>query len=444
MDFWNKATLKGLFLPGGAIFLAAVIVLESGLVPISAAATEFFYYLVFAAGVLLAWRFRSSRVMFALLTLLLAYRALEFFSGGHVVSSGSGRIAFAAIALLVPVNLTLLAWIHERGLAVSAIASRLLLLFFESVFVAVICRPGEITGPAFLRAAFVDPHLFPWTRIPQPALLALALAFVVLLARFLLYRKAMDSALLWSVVTVFAGLQVGGIGRAGSAYFATAGLILAVSIIENAYALAYHDELTALPSRRAFNEALLRLEPPYSVAVVDIDHFKHFNDTYGHDTGDQVLRMVGARLARVTGGGEVFRVGGEEFTILFSGKSLKEVVPHLESLRVTIEQSRFRTRNIPERRNLSRGPDRRHESKRTVARRLTRHAQENLSKPSTSDLSVTVSIGAAELRDRAREVEQVIQAADKALYRAKHNGRNRVEVAGTQRRRSSRPKRDIA
>jgi len=444
VNFWDKATLKGLLLPGGVLFVAAVIVLESGFVPISAAATEFYYYLVFAAGVLLAWRFHSSRVMFALLTLLLAHRALEFFSGGHLVSSGPGRIAFAAIGLLVPINLMIFGWIREPGLAVNAITRRLLPLFFESVFVAVICRPGEITGPAFLYIAFIDPHLFLWTRFPQPTLLAFGLALVASLVRFLLYGKAMDSALLWSLVAVFAGLQAGGIGRAASAYFATAGLILAASIIENAYALAYHDELTALPSRRAFNEALLRLESPYSVAVVDIDHFKHFNDTYGHDTGDQVLRMVGAKLARVSGGGEVFRVGGEEFTILFAGKSLKEVVSHLELLRAAIEQSRFRARSMPERRTISRGPDRRQESKRAVARRLTRYAQAEPSKSFAGDLSVTISIGASGSRDNGREIEQVIQAADRALYRAKHNGRNRVEVAGPQRRRSSGLKRDIA
>ena len=103
-----------------------------------------------------------------------------------------------------------------------------------------------------------------------------------------------------------------------------------MSIIENSYLLAYHDELTTLPSRRAFNDALLRLQDPYSIAVVDIDHFKRFNDTYGHDTGDQVLRLVAAGLSRVTGGGQAYRCGGEEFKILFPGKTTAEVVEHLE------------------------------------------------------------------------------------------------------------------
>ena len=66
--------------------------------------------------------------------------------------------------------------------------------------------------------------------------------------------------------------------------------------------MVYQDELTALPARRAFNDAVLHLQNNYTVAVVDIDHFKKFNDNYGHDIGDQVLRMVAGKLARVSGG----------------------------------------------------------------------------------------------------------------------------------------------
>ena len=124
------------------------------------------------------------------------------------------------------------------------------------------------------------------------------------------------------------------------------------------YLLAYHDELTTLPSRRAFNDALLRLQAPYSIAVVDIDHFKRFNDTYGHDTGDQVLGLVAACLARVTGGGQAYRCGGEEFNILFAGKTTDQVVDHLEQLRATVERSEFRMRG-GDRRQAARGPDRR-------------------------------------------------------------------------------------
>jgi diguanylate cyclase (GGDEF)-like protein len=334
-------------------------------------------------------------------------------------------------------------------------------LFFESVFVAVICRPGT-AGLGLLHPSFLGRH--PWTHVPQLALFTFIAALTFLVTRFLIYRQPVEVGLLWSLAASFLALQVGGVGRVASAYVATAGLILASSIIENSYFLAYHDELTTLPARRAFNEALLRLETPFAVAVVDIDHFKTFNDTYGHETGDQVLRMVASRLAHISGGCQSYRVGGEEFSILFSGKTVKEVLPHLESLRSVIEASAFRLRGGEERRSVSRTAglhreDRRKDSRRnedrreqpskvedgsdqavtTAARRTSARRARSRIPEAGRDLSVTVSIGVAEPNAKTREVEQVIQAADKALYRAKQAGRNRVESAAAPRTRSPRP-----
>ena len=357
----------------------------------------------------------------------------NFSLSGRIVSNGPGRIAFEAVAFFVPVNFIILSFIRERGLAIPAIASRVAVLFLESVFVALICRPGEITGPAFLHFPLVSRHLLQWTRIPQSAWLAFFLAFGILSVRFLLYRKPVESGLLWSLGAVVLSLQAGGVGKIATAYIATAGLILVSSIIENSYVLAYHDELTGLPSRRAYNEVLLSLEEPYAVAVVDIDHFKNFNDTYGHDTGDQVLRMVAGRLAQVNGGGKAFRVGGEEFSILFAGKTMKEIVEHLELLRGVVEGSTFRVRTVPERRHSApRAPDRRAQPRRKNSRTRSVPAERG-----DGLLSVTISIGVAEPNAKLRDVEQVIIAADKALYKAKNAGRNRVETATAPRARSA-------
>ena len=444
MDMGSKGTLKSLFVPGGILLLAAVVLLSGGFLSISAAAVDFYYYSVFVAGILLAWRFHASRILFALGMLLTAHRAVEFFSAGRVVSTGPGRIAVEAVCFLVPFNFIVTPFLRERGLGIPAIMPRVLLLFLESVFVAVICRPGEKTSPAFLHAALFTRSWFHWTKMPQLALLAFVAAFVVLLVRLSLYHKPLESGLLWALVAAFLSLQSNAVDRIGVAYWATAGLVLVASIIENTYVLAYHDELTSLPARRAFNEALLRLETPYAIAVVDIDHFKSFNDTYGHDTGDQVLSMVAARLARVSGGGQAFRVGGEEFSILFRGKSMKEVVPHLEALRTVIEESKFRVRATPDRRANLRDGGRRKEDKKAGEGRLRAAARKLPAESALSELSVTVSIGVAEPAPKAHEVEQVIQAADKALYRAKKAGRNRVETAGETRSRTPRLKRNIA
>ena len=75
--------------------------------------------------------------------------------------------------------------------------------------------------------------------------------------------------------------------------------------------------------------------------MCDVDHFKRFNDTYGHDAGDQVLRMVAAKLSQVGGGGRAFRYGGEEFLVVFRGRSAREAEPFVESLRRSIADAGF-------------------------------------------------------------------------------------------------------
>ena len=67
----------------------------------------------------------------------------------------------------------------------------------------------------------------------------------------------------------------------------------------------------------------------YTIAMVDVDHFKTFNDKHGHDVGDQVLQLVASRLARSPGGGRAYRYGGEEFTLIFPGRTREQALPHL-------------------------------------------------------------------------------------------------------------------
>jgi GGDEF domain-containing protein len=174
--------------------------------------------------------------------------------------------------------------------------------------------------------------------------------------------------------------------------------------------MAYDDDLTGLPARRALNEALARLRGIYTVAMVDIDHFKRFNDEHGHDVGDQILRMVGARVGEVRGGGRAFRYGGEEFAVLFPGSSLEEAMPHLEAIRASIEGYRMAVR----------APDRPKSGEKGAKLRGDSSPENHL--------SVTVSIGACGPKKKARAPAQLIKAADEALYRAKQGGRNRVST----------------
>src|SRR6266849_6389527 len=448
-------TWKAWLVPGGLLLALAAALVNSALFFQVAPSLSFYYVAVFAAGLLLAWRFNSSRVLFSLLLLLLAHRAVDFFSNGQV-HTGPGRTAVALAALLIPLNFIVFATIRERGLIVAGIAPRFGLLFLESVVFAVLCRPEN----SFEYGSSNPPH--PGApAIPFWILLSFAAAIAVFVRHFFQTRKPIEPGFVWSVAAVFLWLQFAPLGKASVAYVATAALILAASLIETSYVLAYHDELTGIRGRRAFNESLLSLDQQYAIAIVDIDHFKKFNDTYGHDVGDQVLCMVAKRLSDVGGDGQAFRCGGEEFAIVFRNTSAKEAFEHLDALRQVIEKSTFQVRGADRRaektaeKSAERGGNRRagtsQSDRRKSAKRKTAAASSNKqrdlfpqsasespdrSSDRSSDrladrLSVTVSIGVAEPSTRNRQPEQVIQSADQALYRAKNEGRNRVELAST-------------
>jgi diguanylate cyclase (GGDEF)-like protein len=452
----NARTWKAWFVPGGLLLALAATLVNSSLFASVAPSLPFYYFGVFAAGLLLAWRFNSSRVMFSLLVLLLAHRAVDFFSAGHV-NSGPGRTAAVLAALLLPLNFAAFAAMRERGLIVAGIAPRFGLLFLESVIFAVLCRPENSPGAA---------HQTHAAAIPLWILLSFVAAIAIFVRRFFQTRKPIEPGFVWSVAAVFLWLEFAPIGKMSDAYVATAALILAASLIETSYVLAYHDELTGIRGRRAFNESLLSLDQQYAIAIVDIDHFKNFNDTYGHDVGDQVLCMVAKRLSDVGGDGQAFRCGGEEFAIVFRNASAKEALEHLEALRQIIESSTFHVRGADRRAQQNAGgntmgkrseapndlragrSDRRRGTKKKAAisssslRKAGRGRQLSLYESEESreeqprahrpdHLSVTVSIGVSEPSTRNRQPEQVIQTADQALYRAKHKGRNRVEVATT-------------
>jgi diguanylate cyclase (GGDEF)-like protein len=178
--------------------------------------------------------------------------------------------------------------------------------------------------------------------------------------------------------------------------------LLAVST--DSYYLAYRDDLTSLPTRRALNQLALSLGRNYTVAMLDIDHFKKFNDTYGHDIGDQVLKLVAAKMTGVKGGGKVYRYGGEEFTVVFPRKTAEHSIPELEVLRESIATYGMVIRN---------------------PKRTDKNSRKAKKSNDYKTVHVTVSIGVAQ-REPKQSFDQALKNADLALYRAKKKGRNNV------------------
>jgi diguanylate cyclase (GGDEF)-like protein len=398
-----------LFIPGGLVLLAALVFLRPGVLPESAAPLLRVYpYAVAGIGGFLGWYFNRSRVVFGLLILAIADRVLVVFPPALGPGGGAGRTAFNAVALLLPINLAAYSLLSERGVITRRAAARLIPMLGQVLVVGLLWLFRRRELDTLLDYRFVGVDLTAWTPISQPALLAFGVAFVLLAYRFFLIRNPIERSFVWALAAVFTALQASGSGWNVTAFFATAGLILGISVIEMSYRMAYYDELTGLPGRRALNETLLKLGSQYAVGMVDVDHFKQFNDRYGHDVGDQVLRMVASKLEQASGGGKAFRYGGEEFAVVFPDQSATDTLLHLESLRREVQASCF----------VLRGPDRPKKKPDTP-------------KPPSGPrkaVLVTVSIGVAAWDEQKRKADHVIKAADLALYRAKAAGRNKVKL----------------
>jgi diguanylate cyclase (GGDEF)-like protein len=379
----------------GAALLVTLPALRGAAVGLAAV----YPFAVLAAALLLGWRFNRSRLVFAAALLVLT----EYVLGGGVATPRQ-RLFFHATTFLLPLNLALVALLPERGTLTVAGLLRWVLIAVQVIGVAFLARAFAEPATAILKLRLAPAGLTGWTPVAQPAMLAFLATAALLVMGWMREPQSPVRGYVAALIAVFIALSWPPAGPGRDIWLATAGLVLVVAVVEASYLMAYRDGLTNLPGRRALNEALPRLSGQFTVAMIDVDRFKQFNDRFGHDAGDHVLRMVAARLAKVSGGGTAYRYGGEEFAILFPGKSAEECLPHLEELRETVETSRFTMRRRFRPRNKPAAPKGRQRE----------------------PVVITVSIGVAEKNHRHSSPDQVVQAADKALYRAKEAGRNRV------------------
>ena len=364
-------------------------------------------YLVGVVGMFLAVHFHRGRPFTALFLLLLFYFCFRTFLAGGV-SGLAPHGVFLAIALLIPPNFVLLALMRERGIFSVAGRLRFFFLALQASAAWLLFRHHYEDLVPILTRRLVNIAALDDILLPQPilAVALISLAFATFLA---LRRQApVEGGMLGGMLAITIASMKITTPDLPAAFCSAAGVIITLSIIQDSYNMAFRDDLTGIPSRRALNESLHGLGRRYAIAMLDVDHFKRFNDTYGHDVGDQVLKMVAKKMEKVGGGGRAYRYGGEEFTVLFPGKRSSDALPHLEALRKAIEEYRLAIR----------GEDRPRDSKEGEGKRGSRQ--------NSTQVSVTISIGVAESGEGQGSSAEVIKAADKALYRAKNKGRNQV------------------
>ena len=299
----------------------------------------------------------------------------------------------------------------ERGLLTRTGLARVIVVFSAIVFIVVLTGLHRFDDavsrvpPAAFRPA-VD-----WLSIPTAGLIAAALCIPGFIK-----RKQHESPLLGplmgiSVLFVLAALSfrspIWGEDRSDVVvplFMTGAAVALIWTVIESVWRNATMDELTELPGRRMLKHHMARLGSSYAIAVIDIDRFKRINDRYGHVAGDQVLRFVAAHI-RDCRAGRAYRYGGEEFVIINDGGDAG-FHDAMDEMRETLAARRFHVRG--------KGRPRR------------KPEQPVVMKGSRQRLAVTVSIGVAWRNERHSIARDVLVAADRALYRAKAAGRNRV------------------
>jgi GGDEF domain-containing protein len=345
--------------------------------------------------------FNRSPVFFYVFLLLIVYFVLA-------LDWLNTDLSYGLFSGLIPILLLVCTVLPERSILsprAIPVFSILLIIVSLSIWQANLI-PAWLSY--FVLNNWLPARYFDWSLLSQTALAISVLVFLCMLVLNFVRTSTHMAAGLGVLLMLITLLHYGENIRSQIVFSSAALLMCLYAVVQESWRMAYLDELTELPARRALREKFQDLAGQYTIAMLDVDHFKKFNDTYGHDIGDSVLRMIAARLREVTGAGLPYRYGGEEFAVVFNGKDVGDAKAHLEDLRKDIADSYF----------VINRKDRRGGNKKS--------GKKKSGKQKNKSVQVTVSIGFADSNGKASTPWGVLKLADKALYRAKKKGRNRV------------------
>ena len=394
--------------PGGLIFLIAIGFLRPQGLPMwlqqPIAALP---YIVLTFGLIFGWYFTSSRMILSLLVLALADRALVLFPTTGADHEAVSQTLIAITAFLVPLNLLAFSILKEDSLSTLRGLTRVVLVLVQPFLLLWLCLPDQHDLAASFTQAYIPSLYTEWTTIPQPALFAFATALLLHVLRFALHRDPLEGGAIWALFAIFVAYHSIHYGWQPTNFFMAAGLILFATLLQSFYQQTYRDELTGIPGRLAYDEAIGQLGNRFSVAVIGIDQLTLYANTHGKPVSEQILKLVAPRVHAACSGGQIFRTTGEELTVLFPGKSTTETLSTLETVRKTIEAIEL----------FLRGRDRVWEKQRGTQKAGSRDRA----------LPITLSIGVAEKLSDSATLTLVIKSAYRALYEAKGIGGNVVK-----------------
>lgn len=313
------------------------------------------------------------------------------------------KLSYALLSTLVPLTLLVLTILPERGiLSLRAIPTYMTLGLSLTIYLMITSLSPDWSSQ-FILNDWLPARYFDWTPHSQAVLVIAFTVAISMLVIFFVQPSPNTATGLGVLVLLVIQLHFGYTDSSLNVLSSSALIMCLYAILQESWRMAYLDELTELPARRALREKFQKMGGLYTVAMLDVDHFKKFNDTYGHDTGDAVLRMIANKMNKVTGGGACYRYGGEEFTVVFNGKDREDAKPHLENLRETIANTPF-----------------------VINRASRRKSDKKIKSKKNKSVKVTVSIGVADSTSNSSTPWDILKLSDKALYRAKGKGRNCV------------------
>ncbi len=361
----------------------------------------FLPYLLALFTLLSAIHFKRSGILFYALLIILFYAVLKY-------ASPLENIISTVLAIILCILLISYTLIPERGIFTQNNLNAFF-IFFLILGVAFFTATQAPTWESFLLTEWLPAKYFDWTVLSQTSLIFSSFGFIGLLIVFALRPSPFTASAIGILLLLIIQLHFGKTEKSLLILSSGALLLCLYAVIQESWRMAYLDELTGLPGRRALKEKFNELHGTYSVAMLDVDHFKKFNDTYGHDVGDSVLRMIASKISQVSGGGSAYRYGGEEFSVVFPNKDKQLAKIHLELLREQIASQNF----VVNREN-----------------RRSKAAKTKLKKKKT--VQITISIGLADSIEKKNHTLsspwEVLKLADKALYRAKKKGRNCISI----------------
>ena len=366
-------------------------------------------YILLSVAVLLCHTFRQGRMAMVSLTMLVAYFIIQV-RLQTPLNTGTTLLELSLLAALVPITCLLVYAFPDNGVNSKSMFLYALVVVLFMVWAQLIVSHFHAGG----FESWSEGILFTvrdFSKLPFILVLYSLCLLGLTSILVLVYNRSIDvvvySAILLSSSTfIFFDIQY-----ISSTMFSLSGILIIVYVMSASHDMAFNDQLTNIPGRHALEVDMKHLGRKYSMAMVDIDHFKKFNDTYGHDIGDDVLKLVARILRETTGGAKAYRYGGEEFTIIFKGKNTEQVKEHLQVLISEIQNYDMIIRNTHDR------PDD-HE--------VGMQKRGKNGKP-TKVVNVTVSIGLSD-STTTKQPEEVLKLADNALYKAKETGRNKLCV----------------